>query len=376
MRKLLKLIDLFRCFFSFSLLAYSVFCLLSFSLFFSVPDFSWAQSQSVAAIFFDSNVNSISRESIEVINRKADALKNTPQYTITLEGYSDITGATNYNIELSKKRAQIVKDYLIDLGIDPDKIRVVGKGGTEKFATGETQDALQQNRRVNLIVDIPFVPAIELEPQEIENQEQDEPEATQEPVIDNGAEESYEVVATPIPVQPISEDTSKSIEKQIRQNASDGIIFVTPSEMQIGQTYKVEAEVSSAFIEALSKDLQDWWFENKIELILIGNTFDITTQSQDNSDLKIVGKDAPAIWKWNVIPNHDGVNSLILAVVINVKGSENEVARGEYATFQRVIEVRPDMIHSITSSYWIMGVLIVFIIAVVAWILIRKVRVD
>jgi hypothetical protein len=146
--------------------------------------------------------------------------------------------------------------------------------------------------------------------------------------------------------------------------------------MQIGQTYKVEAEVSSAFIEALSKDLQDWWFENKIELILIGNTFDITTQSQDNSDLKIVGKDAPAIWKWNVIPNHDGVNSLILAVVINVKGSENEVARGEYATFQRVIEVRPDMIHSITSSYWIMGVLIVFIIAVVAWILIRKVRVD
>lgn len=353
-----------------------------------------AQSEDLETVFFDSDTNSISEESQELLNRKAESLNDGGDYTITLEGYSDITGKADYNLELSRKRAQLVKDYLVDLGIDPSSIEVVGKGGTEKYGSGDTNEALEQNRRVNLIVDIPFVPAIELipeeviEPQEIESQKQNEPEATQqpeatqepevtqEPIVDNIAEDSYEVEATPIPVPPISGEALKSIEKHIRQNASEGIIFITPREMQIGQTYKVEAEVSSAFIEAISKDLQDWWFENKIGLSLMGNTFDITTQSQDNGDLKIVGKDAPAIWEWDVIPNHGGINSLVLAVVINVKGSENQIAIGEFATFQRVVDVEPNLLHSITSSYWIMGILSALIISVVAWILIRKVRIN
>ena len=233
------------------------------------------------------------------------------------------------------------------------------------------------------------MPAIELEPQQQDEPDTieepvatpkpevtQEPEVTPEPVTDNTAEESYEVVTTPIPVEPISEDRAKKIETIIRQNASDGIIFITPREMQIGQTYKVEAKVSSAFIEALSKDLQDWWFENKIGLSLRGNTLDITTQSQDEGDLKIVGKDTPEMWEWNISPNHDGINSLVLAVVINVKGSENEAVLGEFATFQRVIDVSPNLIHSITSSYWVMVVLILLIITIVAWILIRKVRLN
>jgi len=341
-----------------------------------------AQTEEEDIIYFDSNTNSISEESQELLNNRAESLKDISQYIITLEGYSDITGRADYNLELSRKRAQLVKDYLVNLGIESSSIEVVGKGGTEKYGVGETNESLEQNRRVNLIVDIPFVPAIELDPKEIENQEQDEPETTQEPevtpepAIDNTAEESYEVVAIPIPAQPISEDKSKKIETIIRQNASEGIIFITPREMQIGQTYKVEAEVSSAFVEALSKDLQDWWFENKIGLSLTGNTFDITAQSQDNGDLKIVGKDTPAIWEWSIIPNHDGIHSLLLSVVINVKGSENEVGRGEFATFQRVIDVSPNLIHSITSSYWVMGVLILLIITMVAWILIRKVRLN
>ena len=343
--------------------------------FFSLPNYLWAQTQE-EVIFFDSNTNNISQDSQELLKRNAESLKNTSEYKITLEGYSDITGKADYNLQLSRKRAQLVKDYLIGLGINSSNIEVVGKGGTEKYGAGETNEALQQNRRVNLIVDIPFVPAIEIEPQEIENQEQGEPKPTQEPITDTTSEDSSAVVSTPTPVKPILKDSSKRIEKLIRQNAPEGIVFITPREMQIGQTYKVEAEVSSTFIEALSKDLQDWWFENKIGLSLRGNTFDINTQSEDNSNLKIVGKDAPAIWEWNVIPNHDGINSLVLAVVINSKGSENEVASGEYATFQRVIDVKPNLIHSITSSYWFMGVLIILIIIVVAWILLRKVRLN
>lgn len=355
-----------------------------------------AQTEDEDIILFDSNTNSISEESQEVLKNRAESLLDIGEYAITLEGYSDITGKADYNLVLSTKRAQLVKDYLVNLGIDSSSIEVIGRGGTEKYGAGETNEALEQNRRVNLIVDIPFVPAIELAPQETEppeliepevNQEPvvteeieatpeltQQPEVTQEPVVDNNSEESYEAAPTPIPVQTISEGISKKIEKHIRQNASESIIFITPGEMQIGQTYKVEAEVSSEYIESLSKDLSDMNLEDQIGLKLLGLNFDIFTLQEDDSQFQTAGKDGPAIWEWNVIPNNDGINSLVLAVVINLKGSNNVVSQGEYDTFQRVIDVKSDFVHSITSSYWIMGFLIVLIITIVAWILLRKVR--
>lgn len=393
MHKLLKLIDRFICFFSFSLLAYSAFCLLSFSLLFNVSDSSWAQSQDVEAIFFDSNVNSISQQSAQIINRKTDVLKNTPEYTITLEGYSDIIGDTNYNIELSKKRAQIVKDYLIDLGIDPDKIRVVGKGGTEKYGKGETNEALGQNRRVNLIIDIPPEPKIEVQ---LQDSEELSPAATPEATVEQTEEtpstdsisqtEPSPHSETKRPLVSPSPDLFNTIEKKVRVHTPRSIVFNTPTEMQIGKSYLVEADVAHSFIEALSEDLGDNELDNNIGINLAGNGFEIAPElendqnkgaaSENGAVFKLIDKDSPLTWKWLVTPVRGGIGSLILSIAITVENSESGSVSGEYAIFQRVIEVRPNMIHAITSSYWIMGVLIVFIIAVVAWILIRKVSVD
>jgi len=286
----LELIDRFRCFFSVSLLAYSVFCLLSFSLFFSVSDSSWAQSHDVEAIFFDSNVNSISQQSVEVINRKADALKNTPEYTITLEGYSDITGRADYNLELSQERARLVKDSLVELGIDTDKIRVVGKGGTEKYGTGGTQDALQQNRRVNLIIDIPPEPEIEVQPQESEELPQTTPPPSEKPEEEVSSTDSIsqtvqspqqeDVIRSSLQTPPA--DLSKTIEKKVRGRAPGSIIFNTPTEMQIGKSSLVEANVAYSFIRALSEDLGDIKIDNKIGINLTGNGFDIAPELEND----------------------------------------------------------------------------------------------
>lgn len=354
----------------------------------------WAQYQEEDVIYFDSDTNSIDEESKQILNRRAELLKDGGEYIITLEGYSDITGKADYNLELSKKRAQLVKDYLIDLGIESSSIEVVGKGGTEKYGSGETNEALEQNRRVNLIVEIAFVPAIELETPEPEVQAQEEvepteepqvtkePEVTQEPEItpepeaDDSSEESYEAETTPEPVKTISEETSSRIETLIRKHASDGITFIAPGAMQIGQRYKVEAQISSTFVEAISKDLKDLWFEKKIGLSLIGNTFDITSESQNQSDLKSLDENTATDWKWEVVAKRGGINSLILAVVINVNEADNKVALGEFATFQRVVDVEPSIIHSITSSYWIMGILILLIVGIVFWILNQKVRLN
>ncbi|MCK5392684.1 MAG: OmpA family protein [Deltaproteobacteria bacterium] len=345
------------------------------------------------AIFFDSNVNSISQQSAQIINRKTDVLKNTPEYTITLEGYSDIIGDTNYNIELSKKRAQIVKDYLIDLGIDPDKIRVVGKGGTEKYGKGETNEALGQNRRVNLIIDIPPEPKIEVQ---LQDSEELSPAATPEATVEQTEEtpstdsisqtEPSPHSETKRPLVSPSPDLFNTIEKKVRVHTPRSIVFNTPTEMQIGKSYLVEADVAHSFIEALSEDLGDNELDNNIGINLAGNGFEIAPElendqnkgaaSENGAVFKLIDKDSPLTWKWLVTPVRGGIGSLILSIAITVENSESGSVSGEYAIFQRVIEVRPNMIHAITSSYWIMGVLIVFIIAVVAWILIRKVSVD
>jgi hypothetical protein len=364
--KLYKAISYFTVFVS--LLSVSIFLLSSLNL--------WAQSQDSEAVFFDSDTNSITQESIEVLNRKANSLQNTPEFTITLEGYSDITGRADYNLGLSKKRAQLVKDYLVDIGIDPNNIKVVGKGGTEKYGAGEAREALLQNRRVNLIVDIPITPAMEVENQEIENLSQEqEPEVIEEPANDIISEEPAIQIATSSP-QPVSEDLSNNIEREIRQNASDGIIFITPIEMQIGQTYTVEAEVSNSFLEALSKDLTNIKLENELGIKLSGKGFDINPYLENDEEIKTIDNTAPTKWEWYVTPLANGFNSLILSTQVIPEGSADKGINPKYETFQRVIDVKPNLIHYITSSYWIMGILSALIIAVVAWILIRKVRLN
>ncbi len=344
----------------------------------------FAQIEDQEVIFFDSDTNSISSESKEILNSTVDFLNDLDDYTITLEGYSDITGKADYNLKLSRKRAQLVKDYLVNRGLSSSKIRVEGKGGTEKYGVGETNEALQANRRVNLIVDIPFVPAIEIETEEVEVQVveelPDQPEARAEPAIETPTEEPIitpaPAIETPAPSKPVLKIPSDKIEKLIRENASENIILVTPREMQIGQTYKVEAEVSRTFIDTLIKKLPDFPIENKVGINLTGNTFDIDNQSTVSGNIKIVEKDSPAIWQWEVTPQSDGFNSLVLSIQIVPEGMRDGAGNPEFATFHRVIDVKPSLVHSITSSYWIMGLLIVLIIIIVGWILNRKVGIN
>jgi hypothetical protein len=77
-----------------------------------------------------------------------------------------------------------------------------------------------------------------------------------------------------------------------------------------------------------------------------------------------------------VTPHSDGFNSLVLSIQIVPEGMRDGAENPEFATFHRIIDVKPRLVHSITSSYWIMGILILFIIIIVGWILNRKVRIN
>ncbi len=319
-------------------------------------------------VYFEPDIEGIGPGNKEKVKEGVKNLGNVDEYTVTLEGYSDITGRADYNLKLSRERAQLVKDYLLELGLDSNKIEVIGKGGTDKYAQGETDEALARNRRVNLIVEIPPEPVLKEQNPETQDISQDEPLENIQEDQTEAAEEAEE--AEPQISNIKLDDISEKIESVIRQSASKGISFSTPQELKVGESYTVEAEVSYTFIKALSKDLEGVKLGDQIGLALVGSGLDIF---DEGLHIKTVEKDSPSKWQWQVTPKTQGIKSLILSVAIS---SEGIVSDHNYLTFRRIIDVKPNLIYSITSSYWVMGVLIVLIIFLVGWILMRKVKVN
>lgn len=69
---------------------------------------------------------------------------------ILVEGHSDKTGTPEYNLWLSEKRAVSVKNYLVTLGIDGQRIKTAGLGDTKPVADNKTKEGRLENRRVEI----------------------------------------------------------------------------------------------------------------------------------------------------------------------------------------------------------------------------------
>lgn len=82
--------------------------------------------------------------------------KNYPQAIITVEGFTDSSGGSAYNLRLGRKRAEAVRDYLVSNGgMQAEQIHTVsyGKAANRQVIKGKTGDEGEVNRRVSLVVD-------------------------------------------------------------------------------------------------------------------------------------------------------------------------------------------------------------------------------
>jgi putative exosortase-associated protein (TIGR04073 family) len=77
-------------------------------------------------------------------------LRNTPKAQVLVAGYTDSTGAQAYNQELSRKRAEAVRTYLVRQGVGSQRIELVGFGEAAPVASNETSSGRMSNRRVEL----------------------------------------------------------------------------------------------------------------------------------------------------------------------------------------------------------------------------------
>jgi outer membrane protein OmpA-like peptidoglycan-associated protein len=75
-----------------------------------------------------------------------------PSLHVAIEGHTDSVGSDDYNQQLSERRAQAVRDYFVQQGINSTNVEAHGYGKTEPIATNDTPEGRQQNRRVELIL--------------------------------------------------------------------------------------------------------------------------------------------------------------------------------------------------------------------------------
>lgn len=73
-------------------------------------------------------------------------------FVAAVVGYTDSKGDAKYNLELSKKRAAAVRDFLIAGGVPSNKLRIVGRGAKDPIASNDTEEGRAKNRRVEVVV--------------------------------------------------------------------------------------------------------------------------------------------------------------------------------------------------------------------------------
>ena len=104
----------------------------------------------IKGIHFDFAKATVRADSHALLDRAAQVLKDYPNLKLEISGHSDSVGARERNMELSQARAEAVKDYLVEKGIDAERLTTRGVGPDEPVADNATEWGRQQNRRVEL----------------------------------------------------------------------------------------------------------------------------------------------------------------------------------------------------------------------------------
>ena len=103
-------------------------------------------------IFFDTGKSALKPGAKNTLTKIASQLKGSDTVRIAVEGHTDNVGDDSKNQQLSEKRAEAVRDFLVNAGVPSDRISASGKGEADPVATNKTTAGRQQNRRVELVI--------------------------------------------------------------------------------------------------------------------------------------------------------------------------------------------------------------------------------
>ena len=100
------------------------------------------------SVLFDFDKTEIRPEAHPLLDEVVEILKKHEYIKLEIQGHTDSIGSEAYNLKLSQRRADVVRDYLVSHGISPDRLVTKGYGESDPIASNETPEGRAKNRRV------------------------------------------------------------------------------------------------------------------------------------------------------------------------------------------------------------------------------------
>lgn len=98
-------------------------------------------------VFFEFDSAVLTPEARRTLERQSEWLKLFPEVSLTIEGHCDERGTREYNLALGERRANAAVEYLVSLGIAPNRVRPISYGKERPYALGHNEEAWALNRR-------------------------------------------------------------------------------------------------------------------------------------------------------------------------------------------------------------------------------------
>ncbi len=104
-------------------------------------------------LLFETGESELLPISLDILRVVAGVLREFPEARVRVEGYTDPRGSAEANLDLSRRRAEAVRDFLAgEGGLGPERVEAVGYGEERPLTGGTTPTALALNRRVQIRV--------------------------------------------------------------------------------------------------------------------------------------------------------------------------------------------------------------------------------
>jgi outer membrane protein OmpA-like peptidoglycan-associated protein len=103
-------------------------------------------------VLFDVNQATLTPGAMNNLSTLVTFLKEHPDRHVTIEGYTDSAGSEAYNLELSQRRAEAVRNFLLQSGIEASRLTATGYGEASPIAPNTTAAGRLQNRRVEVVI--------------------------------------------------------------------------------------------------------------------------------------------------------------------------------------------------------------------------------
>jgi peptidoglycan-associated lipoprotein len=103
-------------------------------------------------VYFDYDRSEIRPDAERVLRQKVEILRNSSGVQLRLEGHADERGSTEYNLALSSRRAESIRQFFTGFGLPADRFSIVPYGEERPAATASDEAAWAQNRRVEFVI--------------------------------------------------------------------------------------------------------------------------------------------------------------------------------------------------------------------------------